>query len=79
MSRQAVNAANRVLALLILGREADALGLARESLRIAQPDENDTCWAWLVAPDGDTPRLTLESSSPLAYLMNLTEYLESRI
>lgn len=79
MSQRAVNAANRVLALLLVGREADALGLAHESVRIVQPDERDPCWTWLVAQDGDLPQLTLEASNPIAYLTNLTEYLESRI
>ncbi|KQV71301.1 hypothetical protein ASC64_04455 [Nocardioides sp. Root122] len=79
MAFRAVNAANRVLALLLVGRESDALTLARESLRVVRPSENDHCVTWRVESTGETPQLSLQSSSPHAYLMNLTEFLESRL
>jgi hypothetical protein len=78
MAFRAINAANRVLALLLVGREADALTLARESLRVVRANENDNCVTWRVESTGETPQLSLQSTSPHAYLTNLTEFLESR-
>ena len=71
-----INAANRVLALMLVGRAEDALRLARESERIARTGQDEgTCFCWSIE---DSPeRLQLQSrSTPHEYLVEQIAYLE---
>lgn len=69
MSQRTVNAANRVLALWLVGRRDDALELAAESMNMKPPaDEVPTCYGWTLSSNDE---ITLSSTTPGQYLEGL--------
>jgi hypothetical protein len=79
MTQRTINAANRVLALLLVGRAEDALVLARESEQLQRSaDEPDTCYAWTI--DTDPRELRLQAAvNPAHYVSSLIDFLEGKL
>lgn len=76
LDQRKVNAANRVLALVLVGRLDDAAILARETERLPEAgDEHSQCWAWQVESDGDDHQIGLYLTTPEQYLEDLIRYI----
>ena len=76
LKQKTINAANRSLALYLVGRREDAVTLAKESLALPPPHHPEPCYAW--KQDLETGALHLENvQSARVHLEQLLKFLDA--